>query len=125
MSATISTDKFALYLGRSLRSDLDISASHTIPLGADGVNATRGAGVNRDFSTGIGGIKFRAGGEQDEGRVGSGDGDRGEDIGVFKAPVVHIPGYTFPVTEFYKGDFESIVRQETEKSLRKKGKQSM
>lgn len=31
-------------------------------------------------------------------------------IGASSVPVLSIPGYTFPVEEFYKGDFEDIVR---------------
>jgi len=61
MSATISTDKFAAYLGR----------------------AVAGAFTNTNIN---------------------------QSISYHAAPVLHIPGYTFDVTEYYKNDFEEALR---------------
>lgn len=62
MSATISTDKFATYLGEKLGGHGGKGSAPILP--------------------------------------GT----------VFPAPVLSIPGFTFPVREFYKGDFEAILR---------------
>ena len=62
MSATISTDKFATYLGEKL-----------------GGHGCKGSGPILPGT-------------------------------IFPAPVLSIPGFTFPVREFYKGDFETILR---------------
>jgi len=61
MSATISTDKFAAYLGR----------------------AVAGAFTNTNI---------------------------GQAVSYNAAPVLHIPGYTFDVTEYYKNNFEEALR---------------
>lgn len=37
-------------------------------------------------------------------------GDRGTPSSSARTPVLFIPGFTYPVTEYFKGDFEDIVR---------------
>ena len=73
MSATISTDKFAAYLGRAV---------------AGAFTSAKAA----------------------------------QQVAYNAAPVLHIPGYTFDVTEYYKNDFEEALRDSA--SNHKKGSQN-
>ena len=86
MSATISTDKFASYLGAGLSAPLPIPSSLSPPLA----------------------IQYDKGSEHGMSDMSGRPGAR---LSIRpSAPVMFIPGYTFPVTEFYKNEFEEILR---------------
>lgn len=80
MSATISTDKFALYLGHGL------SSSFSSPLPSIPAST-----ITNDISDSEYGISIPL------------------DTSTKGVPVLFIPGYTYPIVEFFKNEFEQIL----------------
>lgn len=98
MSATISTDKFASYLGAGLSQPPTLA----LPSPSDRSSSTPSS-VSPPFA-----VHYDTGSEH-----GMSDISVRPGIRPFvrpSAPVMFIPGYTFPVTEFYKNEFEEILR---------------
>lgn len=89
MSATISTDKFALYLGKGLSTSSIPSkeCSSTEPS-----FSSFSPSISNNITDSEYGIPMPL------------------DTHIKAVPVLFIPGYTFPITEFYKNEYESILR---------------
>lgn len=94
MSATISTDKFASYLGAGLAAPMTLSSDRLTPSSSS---------VSPPFA-----IQYDKGSEHGMSDISVRSGIRPSVRP--SAPVMFIPGYTFPVTEFYKNEFEEILR---------------
>ena len=102
MSATISTDKFASYLGAGLSPPPPLASSLGLPSPPDRSSSTPPS-VSPRFA-----VHYDTGSEH-----GMSDISVRPGIRPFvrpSAPVMFIPGYTFPVSEFYKNEFEEILR---------------
>ena len=101
VSATISTDKFACYLGEGLSpidstsTSITTSLSPPMKIGNDNFNNNSNSDTyNRsDAEYGIAVLTPST-----------------FSLPTNAAPVMFIPGYTYPVTEYYKSDFEGILR---------------
>jgi HrpA-like RNA helicase len=94
MSATISTDKFAHYLGGAIAGNNGVQGSG----GQSTANATRKGASGSGQATVV---------------PNSSLGLTSNSIPIpAPAPVLSIPGYTYPVTEYYKGDYEGLLREE-------------
>lgn len=110
MSATISTDKFAAYIDKSLlQSERAISNKQAGrgkpafgPINSFSIEAMQNVlpGFQSQISSSIENYSEEPPIESYQNECAP--------IGT-RAPVLFIPGYTFPVTEFYKNDFEQIV----------------
>ena len=100
MSATIATDKFANYLGKSLA------------LGARGPdNFTQSPHDSTwDLDTSTWDLDDSARGPDGSTRPFARTSAPALSSTFVPSPVLFIPGYTYPVTEFYKGDFEGLLR---------------
>lgn len=116
MSATISTDKFAAYIDKSLPA-LDMS-------GESKPNKKPGSGkppmrVTNNFSMeSLQGILPQSSNTQASSHMNAHVTQLENEVAVesdesnnsnTRAPVLFIPGYTFPVTEYYKNDYEQYV----------------
>ena len=100
MSATISTDKFAAYLGNALKppssltcfnNDVSHGKSYSAPNShyteaEYGIQSTHTKHPTHTYPTSTSTSKLAA------------------------APVMFIPGFTYPVSEYYKNDFEEALR---------------
>ena len=113
MSATISTEKFASYLGDGLSStditSTSISTSLSPPMRIGNGNNNSNSNFNNmssrsDAEYGIAVLTSTI-----------------SPLPTNAAPVMFIPGYTYPVTEYYKSDFEGILRGHVDMAPRRVG----
>ena len=113
MSATISTEKFASYLGDGLSSTDITSTSISTSLSPPMRIGNGSNGNNSNFNNMSSRSDAEYGIEVLTSTISS--------LPTNAAPVMFIPGYTYPVTEYYKSDFEGILRGHVDMTPRRVG----
>lgn len=105
MSATISTDKFAAYLGNALAPPSSLPSSPP-PFSSDVSRGNPHSASHSHFTESEYGIQ-----STQSSKYPTHAYPKPTSISnLTAAPVMFIPGFTYPVTEYYKNDFEDPLR---------------